>query len=98
MRYIDITGQKFGMLTVLDSRGRQYVTCRCDCGKVKEMNRYNVMRGHTTSCGCMRGKSGGGGRKPFQECDEDCFNCKYPDCIMPTTYSGKKGVIKVGNC
>ena len=98
MRFQDLTGKKYGMLTVLDGRGRKYITCQCECGKVKEMNRYNVMRGNTTSCGCMRGKSGGGGRKPFQGCDEDCFNCKYPDCIMPTPYSWKKGVIKVGNC
>ena len=29
-----------------------------------------------------RGKSGKG-RKRFFGCDEDCFNCKYSDCIMP---------------
>ena len=98
MRYIDMTGKRYGMLTVIDTRGRKYVTVRCDCGTVKEMNRYNIMRGRTVSCGCMRGKTGGGGRKGFEGCDEDCFNCKYPDCIMPSTWSGKKGVIKVGNC
>ena len=26
-------------------------------------------------------------------CDEDCFNCKYPDCIM-STYAEKREQFK----
>ena len=25
----------------------------------------------------------GNGRSKFFKCDDDCFNCKYDDCIMP---------------
>lgn len=28
--------------------------CRCDCGKEKVVTKYNVINGHTGSCGCLR--------------------------------------------
>lgn len=55
--FIDITGQKFGMLTavrVADRRGS--VTCwvvACDCGKESVVQRGNLITGHTKSCGCQ---------------------------------------------
>ena len=57
-RLIDLTGQRFGMLTVL---GRSEKTgshvcwhCRCDCGKEVDVFAENLRRGHTVSCGCRR--------------------------------------------
>lgn len=51
-----ITGQKFGMLLALE-RGtkspRKWVF-KCDCGRVKEMEKYAVYYGYTKSCGCIR--------------------------------------------
>ena len=54
----DITGQKFGRLTVLrrdmephSCRGAYWV-CRCDCGKEHIALGTNLRRGQVTSCGC----------------------------------------------
>lgn len=57
-RLIDLTGQRFGMLTVLH-RSKQphpcvYWTCRCDCGRIVEVAGNNLKRGHNVSCGCRR--------------------------------------------
>ena len=57
-RLIDLTGQRFGMLTVLrraESRnGKVCWTCRCDCGKMVDVAANNLRSGHTVSCGCRR--------------------------------------------
>lgn len=57
-RLIDLTGQRFGMLTVLrraESRnGKVCWTCRCECGSTIEVSGNNLKRGHTVSCGCKR--------------------------------------------
>ena len=59
-RIEDLTGKRFGMLTVLklddkrtSSRGEKWI-CKCDCGKIKSINRSSLIRGATTSCGCKR--------------------------------------------
>ena len=57
-RLIDLTGQRFGMLTVLrraeSGNGKVCWTCRCDCGSTIEVSGNNLKRGHTVSCGCKR--------------------------------------------
>jgi len=57
-RLIDLTGKKFGRLTVI---GRNPVAgknpkwdCICDCGKEKRAQGNNLRTGRTTSCGCFR--------------------------------------------
>lgn len=57
MRMIDLTGQKFGRLTVLE-RAENYKTaarwkCSCDCGNVKVVIGRCLRTGHTKSCGCL---------------------------------------------
>ena len=54
---IDITGQKFGKLTVLkrdDSYQGEHVKwiCQCECGNIISVFGNNLKRLHTTSCGC----------------------------------------------
>lgn len=54
----DLTGQKFGRLTVLamipghDGIPAK-VQCRCECGNIITAATGNVKRGNTRSCGCM---------------------------------------------
>jgi hypothetical protein len=48
----DITGQKFGRLTVVGSLGGSRWRCRCDCGTEKDVTGANLGRS-TTSCGCF---------------------------------------------
>jgi len=58
MRLIDLTGQRFGRLTVQGQAPRTYQTmwhCVCACGKHSVVvSGANLRTGHTTSCGCVR--------------------------------------------
>ena len=52
-------GSRFGMLTIISGphRSGKYnhykVTCRCDCGVVREIEQTNLRQNHTKSCGCL---------------------------------------------
>jgi hypothetical protein len=54
----DLTGRKFGKLTVLNqapNRGKRiYWNVICDCGKKKEVGASPLRDGRTVSCGCIR--------------------------------------------
>lgn len=54
----DLTGVKFGRLTVLrqiksDTPQRRWL-CKCDCGSEVEALSYWLTSGHVKSCGCLR--------------------------------------------
>ncbi len=54
MRRIPIhAGDVFGKLTVLREHRDYTVTVRCDCGTVTRVEKSNVVRGRTQSCGCL---------------------------------------------
>jgi len=58
----DLTGQKFGMLTVLKEAGRSerekvLWLCRCDCGNERIIRGDALVDGGTQSCGCLQKKS-----------------------------------------
>lgn len=60
VRAIDISGQRFGRLVVLERaprRGRKnrraIWVCQCDCGKRCESGADALRSGHTSSCGCL---------------------------------------------
>lgn len=57
MRKVDLTGQKYGRLTVLSmvrTPGKDVrVNCRCDCGGEITALAYNIRNGNTSSCGCL---------------------------------------------
>lgn len=57
MRLIDLTGQKFGRLTVVErsaNRGKDPCwECLCECGKLTTVRGNHLRNGHTTSCGCV---------------------------------------------
>lgn len=63
-KLIDITGKRFGRLTVVRRAG-SYASadgsglsvtwlCHCDCGKDVIVIGNNLKSGHTKSCGCIR--------------------------------------------
>lgn len=58
MKAIDLTGQRFGRLTVLERAENKgaYVCwkCRCDCGIEKIIAGYCLKSGKTQSCGCLQ--------------------------------------------
>lgn len=58
---IDLTGQRFGKLTVINRLDKKagthyYYRCLCDCGKYKDVLGTNLKQGNVRSCGCLRKK------------------------------------------
>lgn len=56
---IDLTGQVFDKLTVLERRKIDNVTfylCQCECGEKTLVDGRNLSSHHTTSCGCIKSK------------------------------------------
>lgn len=59
MDLTDITGNRYGRLTVLAksaekcASGSKWV-CKCDCGNIIITARCGLTSGHTKSCGCLR--------------------------------------------
>lgn len=55
-RFIDLTGQKFGRLTVIErkpNKGKRTIwLCECECGTKKEFRQEDLRSGKTVSCGC----------------------------------------------
>lgn len=54
----DLTGQKFGRLTVInktkDDKNQTKWLCQCSCGNTTTVNTKSLTTGHTKSCGCLR--------------------------------------------
>jgi hypothetical protein len=59
-RLIDMTGKRFGRLTVVCRAPKQhgstraFWSVRCECGKEFVLVGQKMRRGHTKSCGCLR--------------------------------------------
>jgi hypothetical protein len=61
-RRIDMTGRKFGRLTVVAESGRASEgslvwKCTCECGSSVNVIGYLLRRGETRSCGCLRSET-----------------------------------------
>lgn len=57
----DLTGQKFGRLTVLEKteqrkQGSVVWKCKCECGNITYVCANKLKQGHSTSCGCYARK------------------------------------------
>lgn len=65
MQKIDLTGQKFGMLTVV-RQGKSKTSpngtvktmwlCKCDCGNEVLRSSQNLRKGYSVSCGCEKAR------------------------------------------
>lgn len=58
-RPIDITGDKYGLLTVVEKaphevKGQTKWLCICECGSTKVIRTNDLRSGKTLSCGCHR--------------------------------------------
>lgn len=58
-RTSNLTGQKFGRLTVFgrrmcDKTKRNLWHCQCECGNTTLVSAYDLTSGKTKSCGCLR--------------------------------------------
>lgn len=58
----DLSNKRFYRWTVIkkdntttDSRGRNdFYICKCDCGTIRPVNKWRLLRGTSKSCGCYR--------------------------------------------
>lgn len=64
MKRVDLVGQRFGRLTVMEKRGKdangrnQLWLCQCECGKFTTTSSTHLRSGHSRSCGCLRSVAG----------------------------------------
>lgn len=58
MKALDLTGQKFGRLVVIERSGsknnKALWKCQCECGGIAIAISHDLISGHTKSCGCYQ--------------------------------------------
>lgn len=96
-KFKDITGTRFGLLTVV-AKGSDYSTrpkwvCRCDCGQYKVVQLSNLRNGSTNSCGCIRNTQGAWSRKHplWRRWRNIIERCTYPSSKDFNNY-GARGI------
>ena len=97
---LDLTGQRFGKLTVLrpaENIGRRTAwRCRCDCGQEITAMTLDLRRGRRTSCGCDRPvvdpSPGGFGRASLTYVDGTCLEIIRAHTVRSNNTSGEPGV------
>lgn len=59
MKFKDLTGKRFGRWVVLEEgyligkNKAKACLCRCDCGTIRVVEKYSLIRGKSKSCSCM---------------------------------------------
>ena len=87
----DLTGQKFGRLTVLSKsskrgpHGEMFWKCLCDCGNLTEVRSDSLLGGSTKSCGCLR-----------KEFSSNC-HFKHGMCKVPTYFTWQSMIQRCEN-
>lgn len=89
---LDLTGNKYGRLTVLGDvgkrtgRGRILWHCLCECGRVTFVRADHLKNGSTTSCGCLN-------KEKKHECFKDLTNTETDNFkIIDRAYSKNQRV------
>ena len=57
MKREDLTGRKFGRLTVVSYAGSQKWSCICECGNHRIVRADHLKSGNTQSCGCLNAEN-----------------------------------------
>lgn len=93
----DLTGQKFGRLTVTKYLGSSYWECKCACGNVTKVFTGNLKQGNTKSCGCYAKhllkertiKHGLSYTKVYRVASDIIKRCYNPSCKSYKEYGGR---------
>ena len=103
MKSIDLTGKKYGRLTVIEQadqqNGHKRWKCRCECGKYVVVKGLHLKSGHTQSCGCRKlemhterlTKHGKSGTKLYDVWCAMKERCHNPNCERYKDY-GARGI------
>ena len=100
----DLSGQKFGMLTVKDmtkkrdGRGSVYWHCVCDCGNEVDVPAARLIQGTCHSCGCLQKKNRQEIAKRRHFVDGTCVEVLEKRKSRRDNMSGFRGVFKMKNC
>ena len=105
---LDLTGQRYGQLTVLGSAenigSRTAWRCRCDCGRETVISTNRLRGGRTKSCGCEYGRdfmrwpegkplpNGAAGRASLTYIDGTCVEMLAAKTVRRNNTSGVPGV------
>ena len=78
-----VPGDRFGRLVVIE-QADDYVTpsgkkyprylCKCDCGNTKLIDKTNLLKGKTLSCGCLQKERASAARKTHGDTDSRLYN------------------------
>ena len=78
-KFVDLTGQVFGRLTVIervDLPTKSYAVwlCKCSCGRVKKVRSCHLRNGVIVSCGCYHKEKISKGRRTHGETKTRLYN------------------------
>lgn len=99
-------GDRFGRLVVIEQAdayitpsGKKYprYLCKCDCGNVKKIDKNNLLKGNTLSCGCLQKERTSAATKTHGDTDSRLYNvwcamkrrCYNPDVKEYRLYGGR---------
>lgn len=96
---LDLIGQKFGRLLVLeklqqrDAHKKVVWRCKCDCGKLHDINTKSLRSSNVQSCGCLRTekatKHGMRNTRTYRIWNQMRNRCENPNHIYYRLYGGK---------
>lgn len=95
-RKVDLTGQRYGKLTVLapaeNIGSRTAWLCRCDCGSETVVKTHHLRSGHTKTCGCQNGEGGPRHALGLTYIDGTCVEMIRANTLRSNNTSGVQGV------
>ncbi len=93
---LDLTGQRYGRLTVLGPAenvgSRTAWRCLCDCGREVSVKTHHLRSGHTKSCGCIYGPGGPRPALGLTYIDGTCVEMLRVKRVRRNNTSGVTGV------
>ena len=104
-KLIDLSGQRFGRLTVIERAANNGTKtmweCKCDCGNTKVVSGSNLKNGNVKSCGCYwrdvvpkvnqekNFRHGDSGTKLHKVWANMRYRCNNPRCKCYDNYGGR---------
>ena len=98
MKRVDLTGRRFGKLTVISlveykPNSKSKWLCHCDCGNLHIVQHSNLVSEHIRSCGCLRTigkvKHGGKGTRLYRIWLNMRNRCRYTNNARSKDYVGR---------